>query len=140
MTKHLIDHLSDIPDPRSGNHLRHNLIDILNIALTATICAIDSFTDMEEFRYARKEWFESFLECRTGFPPIIPLHGSFLCIYFFYSVFFYTNFAQGILKTLDAIRKKVSERENRGFFVLKHSLYQITGTAETHVKIGHLLE
>lgn len=55
MPKRLIDHLSDIPDPRSGNHLCHNPIDILTIALTATICAIDSFADMEEFGYARKE-------------------------------------------------------------------------------------
>lgn len=64
--KHLIDHLSDIPDPRIGNHLRHNLIDVLTIVLTATICAIDSFTDMEEFGYVRQEWFESFLELPNG--------------------------------------------------------------------------
>lgn len=77
MPKHLIDHLSDIPDPRSGNHLRHNLIDVLTIALTATICAIDSFTDMEEFGYARKEWFESFLELPNG----IPSHDTFARVF-----------------------------------------------------------
>lgn len=77
MPKHLIDPLSDIHDPRSGNHLRHNLIDILTIALTATICAIDSFTDMEEFGYARKEWFESFLELPKG----IPSHDTFARVF-----------------------------------------------------------
>lgn len=77
MPKHLIDHLNAIPDPRIGNHLRHNLIDVLTIALTATICAIDSFTDMEEFGYARKEWFESFLELPNG----IPSHDTFARVF-----------------------------------------------------------
>lgn len=77
MPKHLIDHLNAIPDPRIGNHLRHNLIDVLTIALTATICAIDSFTDMEEFGYARQEWFESFLELPNG----IPSHDTFARVF-----------------------------------------------------------
>nr|WP_239984994.1 ISAs1 family transposase [Sporolactobacillus pectinivorans] len=47
------------------------------MALTATICAIDSFTDMEEFGYARKEWFESFLELPNG----IPSHDTFARVF-----------------------------------------------------------
>lgn len=57
--------------------MRHNLIDVLTIALTATICAIDSFTDMGEFGYARKEWFESFLELPNG----IPSHDTFARVF-----------------------------------------------------------
>ena len=32
---------ADLPDPRTGNAQRHNLLDVLTIALTATICGAE---------------------------------------------------------------------------------------------------
>ena len=38
----LIDTLGEIPDPRRGNAQRHGLLDILAIALVASICGAES--------------------------------------------------------------------------------------------------
>ncbi len=37
--------LADLPDPRTGKAQRHNLLDVLTIALTATICGAESCVD-----------------------------------------------------------------------------------------------
>jgi predicted transposase YbfD/YdcC len=68
MKKNLIDYLSEIPNPRTGNHQLHNLLDILVIAITATICGADTWTEMEEFADAREEWFARILELPNGIP------------------------------------------------------------------------
>lgn len=38
----LIDTLGEIPDPRRGNAQRHELLDILTIALVASVCGAES--------------------------------------------------------------------------------------------------
>ncbi|MFS1512847.1 ISAs1 family transposase [Chengkuizengella sp. SCS-71B] len=60
-------------DPRSGNRKEHKLIDILTIAVTATICGANKWTEMEEFGCAKQDWFSSFLELPNG----IPSHDTF---------------------------------------------------------------
>lgn len=56
-----------LPDPRAGN-VRHRLIDILIIALCATICDADGWDDIEDFAKAKADWFASFLDLRHGVP------------------------------------------------------------------------
>ncbi|MFD2714762.1 transposase family protein, partial [Tistrella mobilis] len=41
----LITILRQVPDPRTGNARRHELLDILVIALTASICGCESCVD-----------------------------------------------------------------------------------------------
>ena len=41
--------LADLPDPRNGNARRHNLLDVLTIALTASICGAESCVDFADF-------------------------------------------------------------------------------------------
>ena len=38
----LITILREVPDPRTGNATRHDLLDVLMIALTASICGCES--------------------------------------------------------------------------------------------------
>lgn len=38
----LITILRDVPDPRTGNAKRHDLLDVLTIALVALICGCDT--------------------------------------------------------------------------------------------------
>ena len=57
-----------IPDPRTGNRKAHKLIDIITIAIIATLCGEDDWVGIEEFGLAREEWFRQFLELPHGIP------------------------------------------------------------------------
>jgi len=69
----IIDHFSVIEDPRIERRKEHKLIDILCIAICATLSGADDFTAMEAFGYAKEEWFRTFLELPNG----IPSHDTF---------------------------------------------------------------
>jgi predicted transposase YbfD/YdcC len=72
-TPALIEHLEQISDPRIERTKRHKLIDILVIAVCATVCGAEAWTEMEEFGEAKEEWFRTFLELPHG----IPSHDTF---------------------------------------------------------------
>ena len=59
---------SDLPDPRTGNAQRHNLLDVLTIALTATICGAESCVDFADFARDREALFRDFLDLPGGLP------------------------------------------------------------------------
>jgi predicted transposase YbfD/YdcC len=69
----LIEHFSQITDPRIERSKRHKLIDILLIAICATICGADGWEEFELFGQAKQEWFQQFLELPNG----IPSHDTF---------------------------------------------------------------
>ena len=59
---------SSLPDPRRGNAQRHNLLDVLVIALTASICGAESCVDFADFGRDREALFREFLELPGGLP------------------------------------------------------------------------
>ena len=61
------DFFSNISEPRESNK-RHNLLDIITIALCAVISGCDGWEQMEEFGNAKNEWFGKFLELPHGIP------------------------------------------------------------------------
>jgi predicted transposase YbfD/YdcC len=65
--KSIKDCFSGITDPRDSNK-RHQLIDIIAIALCAVICNADTWEEIEEFGQAKHEWFRMFLELPHGIP------------------------------------------------------------------------
>lgn len=69
----LISEFKMIPDYRKGNAIRHNLEDILMIALLASICNNDTFYEMELFGKHHEKEFKKFLELPNG----IPSHDTF---------------------------------------------------------------
>jgi len=69
----LITHFQNLPDPRVNRTKDHELIDLLVIALCTLLCGGESFNDMEDFGYAKRDWFEKFLTLRHG----IPSHDTF---------------------------------------------------------------
>lgn len=71
--KSLLEHFSSVNDPRIDRTKRHKLIDILVIAICATICGAETWEDFELFGYAKKDWFNSFLQLPGG----IPSHDTF---------------------------------------------------------------
>lgn len=65
--------LAALPDPRSGNVRRHKLLDVLTIALTASICGAESCVDFADFARDREALFRDFLELPGG----VPSHDTF---------------------------------------------------------------
>jgi predicted transposase YbfD/YdcC len=68
-----LEYFGDLPDPRIERLKQHSLMDILFISVSAVICGATSFVDMQDFGYAKQEWFEEKLELKNG----IPSHDTF---------------------------------------------------------------
>jgi predicted transposase YbfD/YdcC len=64
------DHFASLTDPRSSHapNQRHELIDILVIAVCAVICGADGWEDIEEYGKAQAEWFAQVLDLPHGIP------------------------------------------------------------------------
>ena len=66
----------DVPDPRADN-ARHDLVDVLVIALAAVLCGADNCADMAEFGCAKEALLRQFLRLEHG----IPSHDTFSRIF-----------------------------------------------------------
>ncbi|MGC9458107.1 MAG: ISAs1 family transposase [Halothiobacillaceae bacterium] len=64
----LITIFRDIPDPRCGNAQRHALLDILTIALVASVCGAETCVDFAEFAGDREPLLREFLSLENGLP------------------------------------------------------------------------
>ncbi|CAI8026375.1 Uncharacterized protein in dhlA 3'region (Fragment) [Geodia barretti] len=69
----ILDHFDDLDDPRVERTRRHQLVDILAIAICAAICGADSWVHVELFGRSKLEWFQTFLELPNG----VPSHDTF---------------------------------------------------------------
>jgi predicted transposase YbfD/YdcC len=69
----LIGHFSIVPDPRVDRSKKHNLVDILFIAVCTMICGGEGFTDMEDFAETKEDWLRKYLELPGG----VPSHDTF---------------------------------------------------------------
>ena len=61
----LMEKLGEVPDPRRGNAQRHELLDILTIALVASICGAENCVDFAE---DRETLLREFLSLKNGLP------------------------------------------------------------------------
>lgn len=69
-------HFGALPDPRRNNgQLRHDLVDVVAIALCAVLCGAEGFIAMEEFGQSKQAWLQE----RLGLSLIhgIPSHDTF---------------------------------------------------------------
>jgi predicted transposase YbfD/YdcC len=66
-------HFAALPDPRSGPALRHELLDIVTIAILAVLCGADSWVDVELYGRSKEPWLRTFLALPHG----IPSHDTF---------------------------------------------------------------
>ena len=57
-----------LPDPRSGNATRHDLVEAVTIALVASICGAESCVDFADFARDREALFREFLRLEGGLP------------------------------------------------------------------------
>jgi predicted transposase YbfD/YdcC len=63
----------DLTDPRIERTRRHELFDLLVVALCGTIAGADSWADVERFGNERLDWLRTFLRLEHG----IPSHDTF---------------------------------------------------------------
>jgi predicted transposase YbfD/YdcC len=66
-----------LPDPRTGNAKRHDLLEVLTIALTATVCGAETCSDFADFAVDREDLFREFLRLDNG----VPSHDTFSRIF-----------------------------------------------------------
>src|SRR6056297_3432261 len=64
---------AELPDPRTGNATQHNLMEVLTIALTASIAGAQNCTEFAAFGVDRKDLFDEVLDLNNG----IPSHDTF---------------------------------------------------------------
>ncbi len=67
----------DLVDPRTGNAQRHDLCEILLIALAASLCGAESCVDMALFGRAKEPFLRRFLRLEGG----VPSHDTFSRIF-----------------------------------------------------------
>jgi predicted transposase YbfD/YdcC len=73
MPSSLTDHFKDMPDPRRDQGKRHQLLDIITIAICAIICGADNWVEVEQYGQAKCDWLKTFLALPHG----IPSHDTF---------------------------------------------------------------
>jgi predicted transposase YbfD/YdcC len=68
---------ADLPDPRMDRNRRHELIDILTIALCAVLCGANTWEQIALHGRAKEAWFKRFLSLPNG----IPSHDTFYRVF-----------------------------------------------------------
>jgi predicted transposase YbfD/YdcC len=58
----------NITDPRTGDNIRHPLINLIAITICGVICGADSWTDIELFGKAKQDFLGTFLDLSNGIP------------------------------------------------------------------------
>jgi predicted transposase YbfD/YdcC len=71
--KNLQDCFSPLTDPRKERARRHELLDIIILAVCAVICDCNTWVDIAQFCRIRLDWFRNFLHLPNG----IPSHDTF---------------------------------------------------------------
>lgn len=69
----ILTHIENLTDPRIDRTRQHSLLDMIVIALCATIAGADGWADVERFGKTKQTWFARFLELPNG----IPSHDTF---------------------------------------------------------------
>ncbi len=72
-TVSLTEHFGSLVDPRIDRTKRHNLMDIVTIALCGVIAGADSWVDVEAFGRRKSDWLRKMLNLPNG----IPSHDTF---------------------------------------------------------------
>ena len=62
-----VECFGEVEDPRAGN-VRHDLVEILFIALLASLCGARTCEDFEEFGFSKRDLLANFLTLRHGTP------------------------------------------------------------------------
>lgn len=73
----ITDAFAELDDPRLDRNKRHLLMDIITIALCATICGCETWEQIAAYGRAKQAWFKTFLKLPNG----IPSHDTFYRVF-----------------------------------------------------------
>ena len=66
-------HFEKVADPRANRGKNHSLIEMIFLALTATICGAQGWADVERFAKSKLKWFRRHVRLKHG----VPSHDTF---------------------------------------------------------------
>ncbi len=64
----LIEHLTELEDPRSKTNQKHPLVNVITISICAAIAGATKYTQVETFGIERKDWLAEYLDLTNGIP------------------------------------------------------------------------
>ena len=64
----LADVFVSITDPRQARKVRHNLVEVLVVAVNGVLVGADTFVEIEEWANARLDWLRRYLKLEHGIP------------------------------------------------------------------------
>ncbi len=64
----LIECMKEVPDSRAPYNQKHKFLDIIIIAVTVLLCGMDTWNEIEDRAYSKKEWLGTFPELPGGIP------------------------------------------------------------------------
>lgn len=64
----LVGCMQGVPDPRAPYNQKHKFLDIIVITVTAVLCGMDTWNEIEDWASSKREWLEQFLELPGGIP------------------------------------------------------------------------
>ena len=68
MASGIMGYFSIVRDPRVQKRKKHNLVDILVIAICAVMCGAEGWEEMERYGRSKESWLRTFLELPHGIP------------------------------------------------------------------------
>jgi len=64
----LAEAFAEIPDPRVAGRSKHDLVEILVVAVCGVLCGVDDFVGIESWANERIDWLRRFLKLANGVP------------------------------------------------------------------------
>lgn len=80
MTTSLHNHFRWIPDPRTGNNKKHNLLEIVILSVLAVLCGAESWYEMEDFGKEKEDFLRQLLPLENGVPSHDTINRVFMMI------------------------------------------------------------
>lgn len=69
----IYEHFENLTDPRVDRGFNYDLLEMIFLALTATLCGANGWSDVERFCQSKKRWFRRYVKLEQG----IPSHDTF---------------------------------------------------------------
>ena len=64
----LIEHFSELEDPRVERNKKHELIDVIVLCVCAVVSGAEGWSDIEEFGLAKLKWLRRYVPLANGVP------------------------------------------------------------------------